>query len=215
MTPAQPLPTTKATYLDQLRDRLKGMPDSEVITATAYYDEYLTEAGPENEAAAIAELGSPAQVASGIMGDYVYADTTGQDKTARKGLSAIWIVVIGLIASPIALPLAIALIAVIFALLITVLSAIFSLFMAAAGLIVAGIVYLAVGFFTLFSSFASGLVTIGVGLVGTALGAAMMLGLVWATRHAVNGIASLGARFLQRRQARKGAVAGAENGASS
>ena len=207
MTPTPTsLPATKTAYLAELQNKLKGMPDSEIIAATAYYDEYLTDAGPANEAAAIAELGSPAEVAAGIMGDYVYADTTGESASTRKGLNAIWIVVIGILASPIALPLAIALIAVIFSLLISVLSVILSLFVAAGALLFAGVAYLAVGFITLFTSFATGITTMGIGLMAIAVGAALGIGLIWATKHAVNGIAALGSRAIRNRRNKRNGV---------
>jgi len=196
--------TSKAAFLTELQRKLKGLPESEIIAAVAYYDEYLSEAGFDNEAAAIAELGSPAEVAAGILGDYVYADTTSEEKSTKKGLTALWLVVVGLLASPIALPIAIVLIALIFALLVTVLSVVFSLFVAAIAMIVGGVLYLGAGFFTLFFHFASGIMTIGYGLVATALGCALMAALIWLTQVTVNGLAKLGAKILQRNKARRG-----------
>jgi uncharacterized membrane protein len=195
--------TDKNAFLAELRQKLSVLSESEAITALAYYDEYLSEAGPENEAAAIAELGSPAHVAAGILGDQIYAETTGEEKSTKKGLGALWLVVIGLLASPIALPLAIVLIAVIFSLLISAFSMILSLFVAAIVLMVAGIVYIGAGFGTLFTSFATGLVTVGYGLVAIASGSAMMIGLVWLTKITVNALAKLGAKMLQRNKTRK------------
>jgi len=196
--------TSKTAFLTELQRKLQGLPESEIITAVAYYDEYLSEAGPENEAAAIAELGSPAEVASGILGDYVYADTTSEERSTKKGLTALWLVVVGLLASPIALPLAIVLIALIFSLLVAALSVVFSFFVTAVALIVGGVIYLGTGFFTLFFHFPSGIMTIGYGLVATAMGSALMLAMVWLTKVTVNGLAKMGAKMLKRNKARKG-----------
>ena len=192
--------TSKTAFLTELQRRLKGLPESEIIAAVAYYDEYLSDAGFDNEAAAIAELGSPAEVAAGILGDYVYADTTSEEKSTKKGLTALWLVVVGLLASPIALPIAIVLIALIFALLVTVLSVVFSLFVTAIALIVGGVLYLGTGMFTIFFHFASGVMTIGYGLVATALGCALMLAMIWLTKITVNGLAKMGAKMLQSRR---------------
>jgi len=192
----------KTTFLTELQRKLKGLPESEVMAAVAYYDEYLSEAGPENEAAAIAELGSPAEVAAGIMGDYVYADTTGDKKTTRKGFDAIWLVVLGIFASPIALPLAIFLVGLIFGILLAAVSVVFSLFLTAAIMLVAGIAYLGTGFFTLFFNIPTGFVTIGSGLVLSAVGATMMIVMIWLTKHIVNGVARGGAKLLQRWRSR-------------
>ncbi|MCL2403004.1 MAG: DUF1700 domain-containing protein [Coriobacteriia bacterium] len=193
---------TKTAFLADLRQRLNVLPESEAIAAMAYYDEYLSEAGPENEAAAVAELGSPAQVAAGILGDHVYADTTGEGKTTKKGLSALWMVVIGVLA--LANPLGLVLIMLIFSLLLTALSVIFSLFIAAITAFVGGIAYIGIGFVTLFSHFTTGLATIGVGLALTAFGAALAIVLAWLTKHAVNGAARGGSQLLRRFKNRKG-----------
>ena len=204
MTQAQTRTWTKSAFLAELQRKLKGMPDVEVTNALAYCDEYLSDAGPENEAAVIAELGSPSEVAAGIMGDFVYADTTGEDKSTKKGLTALWYVVIGILAAPIAFIPAVILIVLIFSLLTTILSFIFSFFVAAAALVFAGIVFLGVGFVTLFTSFASGLTTIGAGLISLAVGVAMSVVLIWATKHAVNGVALLGSKLLRKWRHRDG-----------
>ncbi|MCL2379858.1 MAG: DUF1700 domain-containing protein [Coriobacteriia bacterium] len=194
---------TKIAFLSELQHKLKGMPESEVTAAMAYYEEYLAEAGSENEQAAIVGLGSPAEVAAGIIGDYVYADTTGQEKTTRKGLNAIWMVVIGVFAAPIALPLALLLIGIIFSLLVTVLTIIFWSFLTAAIALFGGIAYVGVGFHTLFFGVPTGLITIGMGLATTAFGGALAIILIWLTKHAINGIARGGAVWLRRWDNRK------------
>jgi len=194
---------TKTAFLAELRHKLGAMPETEAIAAVAYYDEYLSEAGPENEATAIEELGSPSQVAAGILGQQVYADTSGEDTSTKKGLSAIWLLVLGLLASPIAIPLAIALIGVIFSVLASALAMVFALLVAAFAMVVGGIIYLGVGIWVLFTSFATGLTTIGMGLASIAAGAALSIVLFWAAKHIVNGVARGGSRLLKRYQTRK------------
>jgi hypothetical protein len=107
---------------------------------------------------------------------------------------------LGVLASPIALPLGIALIAVIFSLLVSAISVIFSFFVAAIAMIIAGVVAFGFGFFTLFVNFPTGIMMIGTGLVSTGLGAALLLAMIWLSKVTINGIAALGARFLQRRR---------------
>jgi len=198
---------TKTAFLAELQRKLKDMPESEIASAVAYYDEYLSEAGPENEAAAIVELGSPAEVAATVIGDYVYAGTTSDDKSIKKGFTAIWLIVLAILASPVALVVAIFLISFIFSLLTSALSVAFALFLAAGATVFAGVIYLAVGFWTLFFSFSSGIITIGIGLVLLAIGSAMTLALLWLTKHLVNGVALLGAKLLRRWKNRDGVTA--------
>lgn len=199
--------TTKAVYLHELRRKLNGLPETEIIAACAYYDEYLSDAGSENEATAIKELGTPAEVAAGIIGDYAFKDATSEGKSTRSGFNTLWLVVLGILASPIALPIAIALIAVLFSLLVVAFSLVIAFFASAGAMIVAGVFYLGIGFYTLFFHAATGLLTLGVGLITAALGGALMLIMLWLTRALVNGIAKLGALILRKWNTRKAVAA--------
>jgi len=191
---------TKTAFLAELQRRLNVLPESEARAATAYYDEYLSEAGPENEAAAIAELGSPAQVAAGILGDQVYADTTGEQKSIKKGLGALWLVVAGLL---LVSPLGWVLVPLVISLLLAAFALVFSFFILAVSLLVGGIIYLGIGSFTLFFSFSTGLVTIGSGLMSAAVGTALMIAMIWLTKHIVNGIARGGSHLLRKFKSRR------------
>ena len=51
-------------FLQQLRALLSDTAPEEREEAIRYYEEYFDEAGPEQEQAILAELGSPAKVAS-------------------------------------------------------------------------------------------------------------------------------------------------------
>ncbi|MCL2882739.1 MAG: DUF1700 domain-containing protein [Coriobacteriia bacterium] len=193
----------KTEFLEQLRRKLKNLPPDEVNEALSYYEEYFSDAGPENEAATIAELGSPAEVAAGIISDYAIKDVSGDEgkKSTGSSLSVIWIVILGIFASPIALPLAIAAVAVIMVLLISVFAVFLSLAASAIALIASGLVALICGVVVMFQSFASGIFFIGTGLVTIALGGALGLFIVWLTKITVRGIALLGARLLKKRGA--------------
>ncbi len=54
---------TRAEFLEALRRELADFPADDREDALKFYEEYLSEAGPENEAAVLAELGSPQKVA--------------------------------------------------------------------------------------------------------------------------------------------------------
>lgn len=57
-------------FLTELERLLSGMPEDERQAAVQYYADYLADAGEENEADAIRELGSPEKVAESIKADY-------------------------------------------------------------------------------------------------------------------------------------------------
>ena len=53
-------------FLRRLERLLSDIPESERREAMEYYQNYFEDAGPENEASIIEELGSPQEVASSI-----------------------------------------------------------------------------------------------------------------------------------------------------
>ena len=58
---------TRTAFLAALEQLLAPLPETERKDALSYYEDYLDAAGPENEARAIAELGSPEEVARKIL----------------------------------------------------------------------------------------------------------------------------------------------------
>ena len=58
---------THTAFLAALEQLLAPLPETERKDALSYYEDYLDAAGPENEARAIAELGSPEEVARKIL----------------------------------------------------------------------------------------------------------------------------------------------------
>ena len=55
---------TGTEFLRQLNDMLADVTEEERREAVRYYEEYLRDAGPEQEQQVLAELGSPARVAA-------------------------------------------------------------------------------------------------------------------------------------------------------
>lgn len=56
-------------FMQQLARLLSDLPENERMEAIRYYNDYFDEAGPENEANVIRELGSPGKVAAIIKAD--------------------------------------------------------------------------------------------------------------------------------------------------
>lgn len=202
-------------FMEQLENHLSRVTEQERTDALRFYEEYFDEAGPENEARVIEELGSPAKVAAQIKADAAMKNLNQeQAPPVKKGISAIWMVILGIFAAPIALPLAIAAVAVIFSLLVAGISVILSLFVAAIAVFGSGILCGIVGVGVLFTSVTTGFFYIGVGLVS--VGMSLLLGiLVFAvTRATFSGIAKLlnNARVRgQKRRAEKAAKGGAQS----
>lgn len=142
----------------ELADALGRLGAEERSEALAYYEEYFNRAGPEREQEVIRELGSPAAVAARILADHAVKEARAEPNNPGKGISALWFVILALLAAPMAFPalgLALALIV-----------ALVSVIVAAAGGAIAffasGIAAFASGFFGLFSAPASALILFGV-----------------------------------------------------
>ncbi len=60
----------RAEFLQRLEQALRGMPADERRRAMEYYESYFDEAGPENEAEVIRNLGAPEKVAADILRDF-------------------------------------------------------------------------------------------------------------------------------------------------
>ena len=60
----------RVEFLAELERLLSGMPEEERQAALQYYADYLADAGEDNQAEAIRELGSPEKVAESIRADY-------------------------------------------------------------------------------------------------------------------------------------------------
>jgi len=162
----------KAEYLAQLSHRLRVLPASERQDALDYYDGYLSDA--ENEAAAIAQLGSPGEVAANILANYVSKTPSTHELSDRKaearGVRTAWMIILALFALPVGLPIIITLATIPFMLFITLLSVIFSFGVTGVALIAAGVGSIIVFPFVVLQDFGTALFFGGTGLICIGLG---------------------------------------------
>lgn len=177
----------KQEFLRQLEYLLRDIPQNERREAMEYYQNYFEDAGPENEAKIIEELGSPQEVAASIKKnlfgedygayDFVKQPKRSGNKTTRNILIAVIIVLtfplwVGIVAA--AFGLLVAGIAILFALAVAVIAI-------AGAFLAAGFVLSGVGMAQLFGGFpAVGLIVISIGMF--MLAAAVLGGIViaWA-----------------------------------
>ena len=163
----------KNEYMKILSHELRRLPKEDYGRAIEYFEEYFAEAGPENEAQAIEDLGSPQEAAKALIMDLAAQNADQPPKTVKRGLSAVWIGILGVCASPIVLPLALVLVIVTAVLGITALAVVLSLVIAAASIVTGAVLSVVGGGVLLFTSFADGLCNIGFGLFF--LGAGILL----------------------------------------
>lgn len=199
----------RTEFMNRLERLLWDIPESERREALQYYNDYFDDAGPENEARVIRELGSPAQVAKTIRegmsenGEYTkhgYEDArfrNRQDVAAddpdivveksferqRRNSPDPWkllaIFLLCLLLLPIIIPLFLVLLAVPASILIGIIGIVIAAMVAAAALPVAGIVLLAIAFYHLFLTPVAGITLGGIGLVLLAAGILTFLLTIW------------------------------------
>lgn len=180
---------TKEIFMKRLAELLADVSDAERDEALDYYEDYISDAGEENEEDVIASLGSPEKIAQTIKaglesnendGEYSergYSNgTISKDEVvvvnkgtkAKKGLTAsmiILLVILGVFALPILGPVAAAVISVIFAFLCVVAALLFAVFIVGVALLLSGVVAVIAGIAAMFTSILAGSLAVGVGLI--------------------------------------------------
>lgn len=198
-------------YLRELEARLSNrMAPPQLASVMRYYEEYFDEMGPDQEAKAIDDLGSPTDLSRRIMGDQVVRDLEHRVppdddfppyKPPRRGLGAVWTVILAILAAPIAIPLAVGLVA----LAVGIFIAILALFL---GLGIGGVACVAFGIFVAVVGFSSILVHgvattmyfVGGGMLSAGVGVLLIAAAVAITGLCLGGLARLLGRMLRRRE---------------
>ena len=163
----------KREFLERLKSELSGLPADEAEAAMEYYKEYFDEAGTENEEQVAAGLGSPKRAAAQIKAEYAAKILESGEKTgAKKGLSAVWWIIIGICSAPLSIPLAICAIAVAAALFAVLISCIVGIFTAIAAFVAGSLGMFILGILAVPAAFSTALMFMGGGLAGIALMAA-------------------------------------------
>ena len=74
---------TREEFLRRLNELLSDVTDEERAEAIRFYEEYLDDAGPEQEAQVLAELGSPEKVAAIIRANVPGSRVQPEPQTAQ------------------------------------------------------------------------------------------------------------------------------------
>ena len=86
---------TRTAFLAALEQLLAPLPEAERKDALSYYEDYLDAAGPEKEAQAIAELGTPEEVAHKILEEQAPADSSAASASPVHKPRSTWRIVLG------------------------------------------------------------------------------------------------------------------------
>lgn len=165
-------------YMKRLTYRLRRLPREDYDRAVSYYVEYFEEAGPENEAQAIHDPGDPELAADQIIRNIAMENAKEPARDVRHGFSAVWIGILAVFAAPIGIPLALTLGILALTLVFVILLLVFCIFVITVSVAVSSIPCIVIGVWMLFASFADGVATIGIGLIGLGAGYWLIVGSV-------------------------------------
>ncbi|MDO5425689.1 MAG: DUF1700 domain-containing protein [Eubacteriales bacterium] len=188
----------KEAYLARLAERLKRLPKEDFDRAMEYYQEYFEEAGPENEAQAIEDLGEPEQAAEQILRDLAVQNAEEPEKGVKRKLSAVWIGILAVFAAPVALPVGAALAAVVLAVLVMAAALLIGALLVAVCLVAAAVCGVAGGIGLLFQAPADGVATLGAGLAMGGVGLFAVMGCGKLCKVVLDGIVKLFGKMIKR-----------------
>ena len=187
-------------FMNSLREELSKLPPEERDAAVEYYEEYFDEAGWENEQEVIDQLGSPKKVAGQIKSEYAVRLFDETEKpSARKGLSAVWYVIIGICSAPVSIPFALCLGILAITIFIAVICCIIGVFAGLIGAAIGSLACVIVGIMAIPVALSTAVLMIGVGLGGLGVMAAMTALLFIGVRAAVKAMM----RSVRKRNERK------------
>ena len=187
-------------FLSALSERIQALPTDEKNTVYEYYNEIILDKMDSgmDEAEVIAALGDIDEIAAKILSESAPEPETVKGDAAPQGpqyppepgyyytqppmppkrstAAKVWIIIGLVLGSPIWLSLLLAFVAVVLSV------AIASFWVAAAAVVLSGLLFFAASFLTLTQNVGLAFFQMGIGLVATALGVLMIIGMVALTQ---------------------------------
>lgn len=188
----------KTEYIAALRVQLRRLPKEDQEKALDYFEEYFSDAGPENEAKAIEDLGAPEAAAEQIITNLAISNTQTPVKGVKKGVNAVWVGILSVFAAPIALPLGIALAAVALMILLVMFLFLACMFLMGALLVINAPLCIIAGIPTFITHFWVFISAVGLGLMSAGLGILILVGMTHLSRLIVNGLVKFFGRIARK-----------------
>ena len=160
---------TKTEYIAKLTKYLRKLPQKDYEEALEYFMEYFEEAGPENEAQVIAELGTPKEAAHEVISRLLEEKIVEDKSSLRNKTAILWIAILAVLASPVALPILLFFLAMLLTLLLIIFAVIVTALALTFALLISGV-------YTFFTSFSLLNISLASTLFGGGLGLLMFGG---------------------------------------
>lgn len=164
----------KEQYIRELRGRLVGVQEEEVLDAIKYCEEYFDEAGEGNEEQVMNDLGSPAKFSAQFKAESAIRRQRNPQERPKSSLNAIVLVLIGICALPLALPLLLTCIILIVTFILVIIAFVIASIAAIGAILLCGLPLIILGI-TQVGTPQNALVAIGGGLVSIGFGVLLLL----------------------------------------
>jgi uncharacterized membrane protein len=179
--------------MKKLESELSKLPKNEMKDVMDYYNEYLDDAGVENEAAVLEELGNPSRIATQIKADFAVKQLRNKNTEGRpeskKGIAIFWWIILGIFTAPVALPIAIAGGLLALCILLTLGFIVIAALFCVGAFFVAGIIAFVAGVSVLLVNFVNGIFAVGAGMALVGVTALLSVGIIVLTSKLINFIA--------------------------
>ena len=165
----------KNTFISELSRKLRGLPKADYDDAMNYYVEFFQDAGVDELADVTPLVGNVDDVADKILSECSDKQFEKVEKEGgvKNNTRAIWYVILGIFAAPVAFPLALTAVILIFVLFVVVFAVIVSLIAASVGIVFAGFCAIPAIFWAETGSQA--MILLGIACVAVALGTLMCI----------------------------------------
>ena len=195
-------------YLSSLKQKLAPLSPEERDAALSYYEEYFAEAGEENFAEVAKGLGSPSALAAQILAESTIRQAQNNQLQAegaaksqdtpqpKRGLSAIKIIILGILALPMAIPLLCVLLSVIIAFASIIVALIVSLLAIVVAFAVAAVVIFVKAIPLFIFNAGLGLLLLGISLICAAF-TIICAWLLWgAVKLSIRGLIGISSKMF-------------------
>lgn len=184
----------KKRFLEELGRQLKHLPAEDKVDAIQYYTEYLEEMELSDDANVVEILGTPKEVAREIIGNCTekHLEEHKEKAGVKSSFTLIWLIILGICASPIAIPLVAIALLIIAVLVAAGVIMVGSFIFAGIAVALVGVMYLMISFVAI--GFFSKLKCIGMGLILLSLGILFVFGIVKLSQLCIRFVAWLFSR---------------------
>jgi len=165
----------KNTYISELSRRLRRLPKADYDDAMNYYVEFLQDSGVDDTADVTQLVGNVDDVANKILEECSVKQFEKVEKEGgvKNNTKAIWYVILGIFAAPIAFPLALTAVILIFTFFIVIASVIIALIVSSFAVVFAGVAAIPAVFWAETGSQA--MIILGIVCVAIAIGVLMCI----------------------------------------